>query len=243
MNKKRLPSVAMLYDGVLLENVFDGYRTLRVAGRESLSLSFHTEKTEYGSIITKQEVDSRTLTINFHLKAEDNKSFQDTFKKMISILKKKEDVEIKFADDPDTSFFGRFESLSEVPDDTNEVLAAFTIFCQDPYKYGPVVESSGKVKIPTLNQTLPQKIELTKVDGIAEITHNDLQIAFTDTVANGDIIDVNFDRKSINATKNGQPFTYALAINSDLENFFLSSGDTVQSAGNTIRLFMRERWL
>ncbi|MGC3014271.1 phage tail protein, partial [Enterococcus faecium] len=54
-SKLFLPTSAMMYDGMYLEDLIEGYQTLTVEGREMLSVEVEQQEIQIGSIITNQK--------------------------------------------------------------------------------------------------------------------------------------------------------------------------------------------
>ena len=84
-----IPTSAMYYDNILLENVIEGYQTLSVEGREMLSVGIESESIQVGSIITNQTLPSRTLTIKYKLEDRDPENLQKKFDLLMWYLYKK----------------------------------------------------------------------------------------------------------------------------------------------------------
>lgn len=84
-----IPTSAMYYDNILLENVIEGYQTLSVEGREMISVGIESESIQVGSIITNQTLPSRTLTIKYKLEDRDPENLQKKFDLLMWYLYKK----------------------------------------------------------------------------------------------------------------------------------------------------------
>ena len=82
----QLPSVAMNFNGKYLETEIEGYRTLKVSGRETISQELISENTHEGTITIDDRLPHRVITITYELVTEDNTSFQNNFKKMRKLL-------------------------------------------------------------------------------------------------------------------------------------------------------------
>ncbi len=54
----------MMYDGMYLEDLIDGYQTLTVEGREMLSVEVEQQEIQIGSIITNQKIPSENTKNN-----------------------------------------------------------------------------------------------------------------------------------------------------------------------------------
>lgn len=240
-----LPSLAMTYDGDIIENVIDGYTTLKVGGRETTSVQLEESFAFVGGIVTRQTLPSRELTITYQLIAQTTNELQTKFKTLMKILYKSKDVQISFKDDTDTSFFGRFTNFDTIPDDRTKFVGSFIIHCSKPYKYGQLIETTGSVPIDTFYNTTPERIELTTATASNDIriTNGQYTIRYVDTVNAGSTMVFDFTGGEMNVYVNGVNQTYGLALNSDFENFLLTQNEPVTTNNGTLKLFMRERWL
>lgn len=238
-----LPSVAMTYDGTTLENLIEGYRTITVSGRETSDVVYEGDNVKFGTIITKQRIAYRPLAVKFMLKASTNEAFQEKFKQLMAVLYRKKDVAITFADDPDTHFYGRYSKFETVPVDRNQIITSFEIYCQDPLKYGPTIETNGEVTINTIYETAPEEILVTPSSTIdhLEITNGTYTIRLDGNIALGNEVKILFKEQEIYV--NGIISTYMFALNSDFENFQIQQGETITSSNGSLILKARERWL
>lgn len=243
VNMNNLPSVAMMYDGIFFEEEIEGYKTIRVNGRESNVMDYTKEVVPFGELITNQNVTSRMLLIEFMITAENTNEFQNKIKNLTKLLYKTEDQTIAFADDPNTIFYGRFESFLDFTDYKNAVVGSFTIYCQDPLKYGPTIETSGEVTIDTTYETVPEEILVTPSSAIdhLEITNGTYTIRLDGNISLGHEVKILFKEQEIYV--NGVISTYMFALNSDFENFQIQQGETITSSNGSLILKARERWL
>jgi len=101
-----IPTSAMYYDGILLEDVIEGYQTLSVEGREMISVGIETESIQVGSIITNQTLPSRTLTVKYKLEDKDPEALQKKFDLLMWYLYKMKDVIVQFNDELDYTYHG-----------------------------------------------------------------------------------------------------------------------------------------
>ena len=242
---KRLPSVAMEFNGKYIENELNGYETLKVSGRETISVELISEPTHEGVITIDDRLPHRELTFTYELQADNNTEFQERFKTLRKLLTTNEQVPIKFLDEPDTVYFGRLSAMDTVPDDSNTIVSTFVIHCDTPYKFSDLVVTNGGVTIDTFYPTLPEQIEVLigATTNKLEITNGDYRITATGTFNAGSKVVITFKKEEVTMAVNGTESTYMLDMQSDLENFLLKEGQTVTSEQGTIELRMRERWL
>lgn len=240
-----LSSVAMEFNGTIIDNELEGYRTLKVSGRETISNELVVESTHEGDITLDSHLPSRSIQITYEMKAETNELFQEKYKALRKLLTTNEEVSIKFADEPTTVYSGRLSAFGDVPDDKNHIVSTFTIHCDSPYKFSDLVTTDGSVTIDTFYPTLPEQIVLT-IDSTTnniEITNGSKRITATGTFNAGSEVVIEFDKEEVTMTVNGTEATYMIDWQSDLENFLLEQGQAVTSEQGTIELRVRERWL
>lgn len=242
---KRLPSVAMEFNGKYIENELNGYETLKVSGRETISQELISENTHEGTITIDDRLPHRELTITYEMKADNGTEFQERFKALRKLLTINEQVPIKFLDEPDTVYFGRLSTMQTVPDDSNTIINTFTVICDSPYKFSDLVVTNGDVTIDTFYPTLPEQIEVLigATTNKLEITNGDYRITATGTFNAESEVVIEFDKEEVTMTVNGVEATYMIDLQSDLENFELKQGQAITSPHGTITLEMREKWL
>lgn len=134
--EQTLPSEALNFNGVYLENEIPGYRTLYVSGREVLSAEItDTEMgTSDGTRYQRKRYPPRTITVGYQLIAESDAEFRAAFNKMNSLLDA-DQARMIFADEPDKFFVGTKQSGSDVPTGRNAITAELEFYCADPFKY------------------------------------------------------------------------------------------------------------
>ena len=133
---KVLPSEAVMVNGVYLENVIDGYRTLYVKGRESLSPEIELGEVgvRNGAYLKNKRFPARVLTIGYQIVAHSTGEFNLAFQKLNDYLNV-EDAEIIFADETDKYLTGTPSGYEAVPEGQLSVKSEFNIVCADPFKY------------------------------------------------------------------------------------------------------------
>ena len=244
-NSNQLSSVAMELNGTFIENAIEGYRTLKVSGRETISNELVVESVHEGGITLDSRLPSRSIQVTYEMKAETNELFQEQYKALRKLLTTNEEVPVKFADEPYTVYLGRLSTLGVPDDDRNNVVSTFIIHCDSPYKFGDLITTNGQVSIDTFYKTYPERIVLSvpTTRNNIEIRNGTERITATGTFNAGSELVVKFEKEEVTMSVNGVEATYMLDLQSDLENFELRQGQTVTSPHGTITLEMRERWL
>lgn len=131
-----LPTEAMSYNGVYLENEIDGYRTLSVTGRELMESEVTDQEIDGmdGSYYRYKTTPARTITVKYQLLARGSREFRDAFNKMNKLLSG-EQVKVIFNDESDKYFIGTKTSNTQVDGGSNNVIGEIEIYCSDPRKY------------------------------------------------------------------------------------------------------------
>lgn len=131
-----LPTEAMSYNGVYLENEIDGYRTLSVTGRELMESEVTVQEIDGmdGSYYRYKTMPARTITVRYQLLARGSREFRDAFNKMNKLLSS-EQVKVIFNDESDKYFIGTKTSNTQVDGGSNNVIGEIEIYCSDPRKY------------------------------------------------------------------------------------------------------------
>ena len=236
-SQRNLSSVAMLYNGKLIEDEIDGYQTLTVKGREYIA--FETE--DAGNVVGKDGVipitkslPSRDIEVRYILKETDNHKFQLKYRKLMALLDTDVDVPIKFRDEMDVTYYGQMIELGEVTDASNMSVASFIIRCYDPYKYNDEFVAAGNpvsVFVGTPYKTHPKEITIQLKSNASKITVDNnttgRHIILNGNYKAGDKIVIDIDNKVI--TQNNRNIMNNLDyIVSDFHEFWLHDGDTIK---------------
>ena len=131
-----LPTEAMSYNGIYLENEIDGYRTLSVTGRELMECKVKDVEIDGadGSYYRYKTTPTRTITVRYQLLARGSREFREAFNKMNKLLSG-EQVKVIFNDETDKYFIGTKTSNTQVDGGSNNVIGEIEIYCTDPRKY------------------------------------------------------------------------------------------------------------
>lgn len=131
-----LPGEALFINGQAIENLIEGYRTLYVKGRESMSaeINLAEQGRANGSAFNYKRYPERTLTIGFQIIAKTNEEYRKKFNALGGILNV-EQAQLIFNDELDKYFTGTPGEISEIEGGSNKVVGEFNIVCADPFKY------------------------------------------------------------------------------------------------------------
>lgn len=243
-DSNQLPSVAINFNGKWLDNEIEAFKTLKVSGRETISVELDMVDVRNGSLVLDERLPHRNIVVTYLMDSNGNTAFQDDFKALRKLLTSDREIPIQFRDEPNTWYFGRLTAMETVDDDKNNVIGQFTIVCPLPFKFGDLKTSSA-VGIDTFYPTQPETITLTVAGTTNKIAikHNGYTITATGTFNAGSKVVFYFDKEEMCMTVNGVESTYMVDLNSDFENFELKQGQSITSSSGTVTATMRERWL
>ncbi|MDT2954251.1 phage tail family protein [Enterococcus casseliflavus] len=235
-----IPTSAMYYDGVLLEGVIEGYQTLSVTGREMLSVNIESESIQLGSLVTNQTLPSRTLTVKYKLVDKDPEKLQKKFDKLMHYLIRYEDVPIKFNDELDFTYYGRYSASEVPPGDTNSIVSSFDIYCADPRKYTKQYISNGEIATYIPYTIVPDvvRVKLSAPTSV-KVTNGSLSMSITGaSIVAGDVVE--FRNKEGSVYVNGVDKTNILDwAGGQLEDFYIKKGDVVKTNNGSLEVFYR----
>ena len=241
--RKWSPTSAMIYDDVLIEDIISGYQTLYIEGREMLSLDLESEKKNVGVHISAQRLPERSLTVHYKLTEQNPIEFQRSFKKLMRILYKREDVEIHFNDELDIYYYGRYSGVDKVPGNTDSVVSSFTITCPDPRKYSRFFETNGEIFEYLPYDSVPDLISFTATkDNGVKVTNGRQTISISNAaLKKGDKVELLISEGKI--LINGENKTRVLDLTSPFKSFCVRTGDVVKSDNGTPLIRYRGVWL
>lgn len=247
-SEKSLPSEAMTFNGIVLEEEINGYQTLSVTGRELIGYNVQNVAVDGldGANYQSARLPSRNITVRYQLKAETAESLREKFNQMNQILKEKQAV-ISFMDEPEYEFIGTLGAVDGVPEGVLSLTSAFEIVCADPYKYkiSESVTGTGSVEITQslAEPVVVEEIIVNNTDPVEQYTieNNDLAIRLTGTSESTSEIAIYPKTQEIIRNNTDRPDL--LEWTSDFENFEVSTGDivTVQPETSEITVRVRER--
>lgn len=223
-----LPISAMEYDGMYFEQEIVGYRTLYVEGREMLSPQVDVQSVNRGVIVTDQSLPERILTVHYMIENNDPDDILVEFRRLLNLLYRSEDVKIKFNDELDVFYQGRFSSAETPPGNVYSFTSSFSILCSDPYKFSEklyVTDEEIKQEFPY--KITPEYLKVTtRMNGPTIITDGLKSIKISSLLPNSGIR-VEFRHDETNLYVNGDLLNKKLELDSDLENFYLFKGQKI----------------
>lgn len=245
-----LPSEAMKFDGVYLEDEIEGYRTLSVSGRELISYDIIDSEASGrdGRIFLGATLPPRNITVQYSLESDSTSDMRDKFNRMNQLLSTKEAV-VSFNDEPDYEFIGTLGRASGVSEGRLNVIGSFDIVCLDPYKYKVADEFTGTgsvtIDLDTFEPTVVDEIIVDysgSVDTFEIVNENkDLKIRLINASEHSS--DIRVLPKEQKIIRNNTERPKILDWTSDLENFVVESGDviTISPSSTNMTIKIRER--
>lgn len=156
------PSEAMIFNGILIEQLIPEYQTLQVTGRELLGQTLDKLKVgnQDGQRLQQYSRPDRTITIKYQIDAPTPQRYREIYYQLNAILSGVNN-KISFLDAPDKYFVGSVED-PDIPDGGRLlVVSSFTIWCGDPYAYATtpdVFSFDNKDSIQTVTSDLSGKV-------------------------------------------------------------------------------------
>lgn len=239
--QEQLSTVAMTYDGVLLDEVIEGFRTLNVEGRETTSLNINKIEMDVGYLDIGQRMESPPLEVEYMIQRDTQAELKESFRKLMKAIIRNRNVEIKFLDE-DARHYGRFQQFLEWDEGNVQVIGKMSLYRPKPYKYGPLLTTNGSFIIADKDLSLVRiVVKPTASTSQLKISNGEQEIRLVEPIGVSDSIELNFVDNRV--YKNGVGFDYALALDSDFGNFVIESGQIVSSGQAILSIEYRERWL
>lgn len=133
---------AFTINGEYIEDLIDGYLTVKTQGREELTREYETSKnSRAGESIKDTRLPARVISVEYLLKGS---SMADMRQKLIKL----NDIvnvglaEFTFDDEPDLLYRG-YAILTKSSDNKNGVNGTMEIHCYDPFKYSIIEQEAG----------------------------------------------------------------------------------------------------
>lgn len=241
--KSWIPTSAMIYGGTMIEKIIPGYQTLFVEGREMISLDLESDKKNVGVHVSAQRLPERLLTVHYKLTEQNPVEFQRSFKKLMRVLYKQEDVEIHFNDELDTFYYGRYSAAEKVPGNTDSVVSSYTITCPDPRKYSRQFETGGEIFEYIPYDSVPDSISFTaSKDNSVKVTNGRQTISISNAaLKKSDRVEMLIREGKI--LINGENKTRVLDLTSPFKSFTVRTGEVIKSDNGTPLIKYRGVWL
>lgn len=242
---RELSHCALTFDGHLLDEEIESFMTVNVEGRQLLSPILDTVSVpgRNGDVILGGTYPPRDITVHFMISDYRNAYFLEKIRRLNEILYTDKEVEFKFNDE-DGYRVGRLSSAEDPDYDSNLGFGKFTIHCADPFMYGHLRKTTGKIDELKLKK-YPVKIEEIKILSaetkklVLTNKNKGTKIILNGDFKTGDEVIITKDK----ITVNGQNRMYWLDfVNSDYQNFELySENEVMVSPSANFEISYRER--
>lgn len=184
----------LTYNGVVIDDILDGYITINVEGRGLLApnLSTTTVDGRDGDIIDEQKLPARNVVVHFVILAKSNEDRLRIIDNLGIYLQSDKDVKFSFADQ-EGYWIGRLSAAEDIPFDYYTGSGRFTLHCQNPYRHMETIDILGEditisaevhkklileeislsvmntEEVRVTNTTTGEVISLKKLDNIGEL--------------------------------------------------------------------------
>ena len=256
-----LPSEALCFNGVWIDNDISLYRTLYVSGRESFSADIAETALESmdGSVFLRSRLLPRTITVGYQITAPTPAQYMTAFNRLCRLMSGKQ-VQVIFADEPDKYYIGTCRTVGAPEPGRLSVKAEMEIYCADPCKYAvneqTVYTNSGGIFAIEYSGSYPVRPSFE-----TDFSGNAKQVMFTGadavvTAGDEEASDYSFrandklivDCKDVSITLNGTSSPALGNIANEYEKMLLVPGENIitpSSVGTapTFRMRYREAWL
>lgn len=228
--KTELSHCALTFDGHLLDYEIESFMTVNVEGRQLLSPVLETVKIpgRDGDILIGGSFPPRNIIVHFMISDTKNTFFLEKIRRLNEILYTKEEAKFSFLDENGYRI-GKVSNIEDPAYDSNLGFGKFTIHCADPFMYGRLRKTTGKIDILKLKK-YPVKIEEIKITASATnklvVTNKNkgTKIILNGSFVAGDEVIITKDKITVNGQNR---MAWLDFVNSDYQNFNLYSEDEV----------------
>lgn len=229
----------------MLDYEIESFMTVNVEGRQLLSPVLETVKIpgRDGDILIGGSFPPRNIVVHFMISDTKNTFFLEKIRRLNEILYTKEEVKFSFLDENGYRI-GKVSNIEDPAYDSNLGFGKFTIHCADPFMYGRLRKTTGKIDILKLKK-YPVKIEEIKITASATnklvVTNKNkgTKIILNGSFTAGDEVVITKDKITVNGQNR---MAWLDFVNSDYQNFNLYSEDEVIiSPSTSFEITYRER--
>ena len=199
-----VPTEAIVFNGVKLDEQLPYYRTLNVSGRENFERSLNTVETSGdGEFLLSSKINANTIVVTFALEADDAQDFNDRFDELKRNLIGM-DVPFKFTDEEEYTRYGTVTKLDNPQPGRLSIVGTFEIRQSDPYKYTSLITTTGTNTVK-LSGDKNMSIDLSKISfslvsdalNVKIKVGNSYTLSLSGNFKAGDNFNVNFENKTI----------------------------------------------
>lgn len=232
-------------------DVVQGFRTLNVSGRETLSNTVDIESLRYRGVVRETGLPPRTIEVQYQLTADTSTELLKKFKLLRKCLTTRDyfnqDGFVFSFDDEPASYYGYLSNMETPEANSTHIISSFTLICPEPWKLGELKITGGDVPIDTFYPTVPEliQVEITEPTNTLEIKSGEYNITFDPektTLSRGDVVKI-FPQEGL-VFVGDKRSEHLISLTSDFQNFEIFREQTVTVSGlHVLSVLMRERWL
>lgn len=232
-NTNEIPLEAVSFGGICLDEAIQGFTTLDIQGRYEFQQSFTAPtKVGDGDYYLNSRIESKTISVNFWLQANNINDFNDKVTKLKQILSQKQQ-QLSFKDESHWHYIATVSSLN-FDDDSLTPTGKITFKCCSPFKFKDVTTISGSGSQIVINDNdlfylqTPKYLKFT-ADNTApsfQVSTNDgKQISSITGVKKGDIVEINFNDLTYLVNSDSQLMNVDLSSN--FSDFYIKNGTVI----------------
>lgn len=231
-----VPTEAIVFNGVKLDEKLPYYRTLNVSGRENFERSLNTVETSGdGEFLLSSKINANTIVVTFSLSANNASDFNVYFDKLKDLLTGT-NVAFSFSDEPSYTRFGTVSKLDNPTAGSVDIVGTFEIRQSDPYKYSSTINKSGtsSVTLESVGGTgvkLQRLVMKVKADTntVTLLIGKNRKLVLEGSFKTGNDVTIDFENKTISSL-NTSVLNKMKIPDSNLFEGGLQDGDIVSSA-------------
>lgn len=240
--------LTITYNGHLLDDLVPGYTTANIEGRgfPGANIQAVTPEGRDGAILLSYGVNDLHITVRFVLQRNNHAERMESMDTLLRLLHTREVCPFSFSDEAGTRY-GILESVENLPYDYFSGQGAFTIYCKDPWVYGPAKNFTGTIGELSVYGAIPDEITFAPTADTDKVVIKNAttgrKIVINHDVTAGQEVKVRIPANRV--TVNGKNATQSLDyMTSDFHSFVVFEGDEITATpAGTLSLKVRDRWL
>lgn len=241
-NPLLLPSDDMKVNGRSLSEWVSGYRQLTVSGRGLLGQKVTTtEVPGRRGVWVEDVIDSeRVIEIKYKLEATTSEGLREKFAKLNKVLRTLSPdgfLDLKFADEPDFTYYGFYSDADDVEETGLSIISKFSLIVPDGYKKKDPQNSTGAISLTHAIEVLPDSIIVTvsKTTDNVQIINGNKVLSFRGSYQQGKDIELDFRGDEVTIRYDNRNILSELERFSPLEIFTVKNRDTLTAKNASIK--------
>ena len=141
-NRNDLTSCAVCINGQYIEDLVEGYSTLRVSGRDALTkIHKYNEYRTDGAIFDYGKFPVRDIVVKYVIEANSPEALREKNNQLVNLLNQ-DDADVQFNDEFDKFFIGSISINEPSTSFPLFIEGSYTIRCFNPFKYSTAVKTA-----------------------------------------------------------------------------------------------------